>query len=290
MTSRIQLNDKTSIPWLAFGTGTALYGRDALDAVRLAIDKGITHLDGAQIYNNEGTLGAGIRASGKPRSELYLVTKLKQPLAPSQTVKESLQRSLERLGVEYVDLFLIHSPSPANSEGTLKELWRGMEEVKRLGLTKSIGVSNFRVEDIQEVLESATILPAVNQIELHPYIWKAAEPIVKLGLQYGIIPASYGGQTPIARVINGPLDSILPSIQERLVKDSGRPVSLGQILTKWLLAKGAIVVTTTSQEGRIAEFINAFDVPDLTEDEILAIDDAGSKLHKRVYMRAVFGE
>lgn len=164
MTSRIQLNDKTSIPWLAFGTGTALYGRDALDAVRLAIDKGITHLDGAQIYNNEGTLGAGIRASGKPRSELYLVTKLKQPLAPSQTVKESLQRSLERLGVEYVDLFLIHSPSPANSEGTLKELWRGMEEVKRLGLTKSIGVSNFRVEDIQEVLESATILPAVNQV------------------------------------------------------------------------------------------------------------------------------
>jgi diketogulonate reductase-like aldo/keto reductase len=259
----IPLNDGTHIPWLAFGTGTALYKQDATDAVRMAIDNGIVHLDGAQAYSNEESIGTAIKASGKPRTDFYVVTKLK-PIDPGQAVKGLLEESLAKLGVDYVDLFLIHSPVPANKEGRLKSLWKEMEGVKKSGLAKSIGVSNFRVEDLEDILDGAEIVPAVNQvrkrvhhrciffsnipshltqIELHPYVWKAAEPIVRLSQKHGIIIASYGGQTPVARVPEGPLDHVLSRIQSRLQETSGISITTGQILTKWLLQKGAVVVT-----------------------------------------------
>ena len=163
MTKYFALNDGSQIPWLGFGTGTALYGKDAEDLIRSAIENNIIHLDGAQLYNNEETMGAGIKASGKPRSELFVVTKLKD-VQPGQTVKESLQISLAKLGLNYVDLFLIHSPGQGRKEGTLSQLWEGMEEVKRDGLAKSIGVSNFKVEDLKVILETAKVVPAVNQV------------------------------------------------------------------------------------------------------------------------------
>lgn len=162
MTKLFNLNSGATIPWLGFGTGTALYGRDAANLIRLAIDNKIIHLDGAQMYNNEDTLGAGIKAAGKPRSELFVTTKLGK-LAPGQTVKESLKASLNKLGLDYVDLFLIHDPTPATKEGKLAQWWEGMEEVQREGLAKSIGVSNFKVEDLKIILDSGKIVPAVNQ-------------------------------------------------------------------------------------------------------------------------------
>lgn len=157
------LNDGTRVPWLAFGTGTALFSQDAADAVRLAIQSGITHLDGAQIYGNEETLGAGIKASGKPRSELFIVTKLSP--GNDGPVKAALVESLKKLNVDYVDLFLVHSPAPLNkTEGKLKQVWAEMEEVKKEGLARSIGVSNFRVQDLQEILDGASVIPSVNQV------------------------------------------------------------------------------------------------------------------------------
>ncbi|KAJ2920894.1 hypothetical protein H1R20_g16199, partial [Candolleomyces eurysporus] len=287
----VTLNDGHVVPWLGFGTGTALYKADAEELVRLAIETGITHLDGAQVYENEESLGAGIKASGKPRSELFITTKLRPPSEGQViNVKALLKESLTKLGSDYVDLFLIHSPSPANKEGKLQDLWKQLEEVKAEGLAKSIGVSNFRVEDLQTVLETAKVIPAVNQIELHPYVWKAAQPIVDLGKKHGILTASYGGQTPVARVPGGPIDPVLSTVRERLEKTRGAPVSAGQVLSKWILQKGAIVITTTSKQSRIEEFLDTEKVPDLTEEEIQSIDEAGSKLHKRIFMRAVFGE
>ena len=167
MAKSFNLNTGATIPWLGFGTGTALYGKDAANLVHLAIDNKITHLDGAQAYNNEDSLGAGIKAAGKPRSELFVTTKLGN-LAPGQTVKESLQASLKKLGLDYVDLFLIHDPTPATKEGKLAQWWQGMEEVQREGLAKSIGVSNFRVEDLKVILDSGKVVPAVNQAGFLP--------------------------------------------------------------------------------------------------------------------------
>ncbi|KIM48887.1 hypothetical protein M413DRAFT_438061 [Hebeloma cylindrosporum] len=289
MTKFFTLNTGAAIPWLGFGTGSALYGKDAANLVRLAIDNNITHLDGAQVYNNEDSLGAGIKAAGKPRSDLFVTTKLGK-LAPGETVKESLKASLNKLGLGYVDLFLIHDPSPATKEGKLSQLWEGMEEVHREGLAKAIGVSNFKVEDLKVILESGKIVPAVNQIELHPYVWKAAEPIVKLAQEHGIVIESYSGQTPVARVQGGPLDEVLAQIRERLEKTRGKAVTTGQVLSKWLLQKDIVVVTTTSKVERMKEFLDTETVPDLTPEETQAIDEGGAKLHKRVYMHHVFGE
>ena len=163
--STLALNDGARAPWIAFGTGTALFDKPeiATHAITIAIQNGFTHLDGAQMYRNETSLGAGIIASGKPRSELYITTRLGL-LTSGETPSRLLEKSLERLGVEYVDLHLIHQ---ANQHvGKLKEVWRGMEEAKAAGLTKSIGVSNFTVDHFKDILEVATILPAVNQVEI----------------------------------------------------------------------------------------------------------------------------
>jgi len=199
--------------------------------------------------------------------------------------------SLQKLGVDFVDLFLIHSPRGIKPEdGTLQELWQAMEVIHAEGLAKSIGVSNFTIEDLKAILPGANIVPSVNQIEMHPYVWKVTEPLVKYGLEHGITPVSYGGLTPLVRAAGGPVDEVLPSIVERLEKVLGKPVTPGQVLSKWILQKGAIVVTTSSKEARIREYLETAKVPDLTAEEIQAIEEAGAKLHKRIFMRNVFGE
>ncbi|KAF8798151.1 Aldo/keto reductase [Phlegmacium glaucopus] len=289
MAKYFTLNDGSHIPWLGFGTGSALYSKDAADLVCAAIENNIIHLDGAQVYKNEDTMGAGIKASGKPRSELFVVTKL-NTFQTSHTVKESLKVSLTKLGLDYVDLFLIHTPEQARKEANFSQLWEDMEKIKQEGLAKSIGVSNFMVEDLKIILETAKVLPSVNQIEFHPYVWKAAEPITKLCQEHGIVIASYGGLTPIVRVQDGPLDPVLASIRERLEKTRGHTVTTGQVLTKWILAKNAVVVTTTSKVSRIQEFLDVQNVPDLTAEEVEAIEAAGAKLHMRAYLRHLFGE
>ncbi|KXN92202.1 NAD/NADP-dependent indole-3-acetaldehyde reductase [Leucoagaricus sp. SymC.cos] len=300
------LNDGSRIPWLGFGTGTALYKQDAAQLVRQAISTGATHLDGAQAYENEDTLGEGIKLSKKPRSELFVTTKLKAP-KPGQSVKDTLLESLKKLDMKYVDLFLIHDPTSYHKEGKLKEVWAQMEEVKGEGLARSVGVSNFTVEHLQEVLPGAKIIPSINQvgvhqatasaepdreiqIELHPYVWTATEPILELCKKHGIKIASYGGSTPLARVPDGPLKDVLPAIRARLEQTRGSPVTEGQVLSKWILQKGAIVITTSSKVSRVKGFLDTENVPELTEQEIWSIDEAGSKLHKRIFMRHCFNE
>ncbi|KAF8557314.1 Aldo/keto reductase [Imleria badia] len=278
--STLALNDGTQVPWIAFGTGTALFGKDASHAISTAIQNGFTHLDGAQVYRNEASLGAGIVASGKPRSELYITTKLTR-LAPGETPISALKKSLEKLGVGYVDLYLIHQ---ANEHvGKLKEVWKGMEEAKAAGLTKSIGVSNFTADHLKDILEVATIVPAVNQVEAHPYVWKALGPNLALQEKYRIVTSSYGGLSPIVRGKGGPLDPVIEQIRVRLEKTRGSPVSDGQVLNKWLHQKGVLVVTTSSKVERIREYIDTEDVPELTVEEIKLIEITGGKLHRRFF-------
>jgi len=289
ISSTFTLNDGTTVPWFAYGTGTALFGKDASNSVLVAIQNGVTHLDGAQIYKNEETLGQGIALSGKPRSELFITTKLTLNVGDPATIKGLLEESLGKLRTDHVDLFLVHAPSPSNQEpGKLKRVWQQMELVKKEGLAKSIGVSNFRVEDLKEILDGATVIPSVNQIELHPYVWKAAEPIVNLCREQGITIASYAGLVPITKVPGGPVDSVVEAARVRIEKAANQPISASQILTKWLLQKGAIVVTTSSKPDRIKATLKVIDLPDLTTEEVVAIDEAGAKLHKRFHMLFVF--
>jgi len=277
--STISLNDHTSVPWIAFGTGTALYGQDAAAEVKQAIVGGFKHLDGAQSYRNEDSLGRGIKESGKPRSELYITTKLGS-IPEGGSVKSTLVESLKKLGVDHVDLFLIHQPK---AHANLQEVWKELEGVQRDGLTKSIGVSNARVHQLKEILKIATVKPAVNQIEFHPYIWKEHREVYEFSKSEGIVTASYGGLAPLTKVPDGPLKNILPTIRERVEKTYGKPVTEGQILLKWLKQKGILVVTTTSKKERVEEYLNTLDVPDLSTDEIKAIDEHGEKHHHKVF-------
>ncbi|KAJ7709715.1 NADP-dependent oxidoreductase domain-containing protein [Mycena rosella] len=241
----IKLNDNTEVPSIAYGCGTALFNKDCTSSIKQAIDCGFFHLDGAQAYGNEQFLGAGIKAAGKARSELYIVTKLKSGVGSGTAqVKASLVESLQKLGA--VDLYLIHSPRPLAENGTLPELWAAMEAVHAEGLAKSIGA----------ILQGAKI-PCVNQIEIHP-------------LDAG-----------------GPVDEVLLPIVERLSKAFGKPVTAAQVLGKWVSQKGAFTVTgvvegTSSKEDRLKEYLETF--------KIEAIDAAGAKLHKRIFMKHVFGE
>jgi diketogulonate reductase-like aldo/keto reductase len=145
------LNDGKAIPWLAIGTGTALYGKDAENAIKQAILAGINHLDGAQTYRNEQSLGAGVVASGVPREKLF----------EGKTVTQTLEESLTKLQTKYVDLFLIHAPFEHED---ILAVWKSMEETQKAGLARSIGVSNFRIKDLQVVLAGGSVVPAVNQV------------------------------------------------------------------------------------------------------------------------------
>ncbi|KAI0647040.1 Aldo/keto reductase [Trametes meyenii] len=276
------LNDGKQIPWLGFGTGTALYTKDATEAIKVAIANGVTHLDGAQMYANEDSLGAGIIASGKPRSELFVTTKLAK-VPEGKTVRDTLVESLKKLQLDYVDLFLIHVP--IQHEGKLQSVWKEFEALQKEGLARSIGVSNFRVKDLNEILEVATVIPAVNQIEYHPYVYKASQPVIELQKKHNIVTASYGGLTPIVRHKGGPVDPVLSSIRERLEKDSGKKVTEGQVLGLWLRALGVVEITTSSKAERVREYVATQSLPELTQEEVQAINEAGSKVHHRVFMK-----
>ncbi|KAI0321652.1 Aldo/keto reductase [Amylostereum chailletii] len=278
----IKLNDGNTIPAIGFGTGTALYGKDASSMIATAIKAGFTHFDGAQVYANEDSLGAGIIASGKPRSELFITTKLTR-IPDGQTVRDTLVESLKKLQINYVDLFLIHTP--VNHVGKLKETWKEVEAMKKEGLAKSIGVSNFSVKSLTEILQDASIVPAVNQIEFHPHVYLELKPLLEFQAKHGIVTESYGGLSPLFRSQGSSVTIVIKSIVERLSKSIDKPVTEAHILLLWLRQKGIVAITTSKNPERVKEYIAVADLPDLTGEDIAAIDEAGSEEHHRHFTR-----
>ncbi|KAF9013176.1 Aldo/keto reductase [Cyathus striatus] len=262
----IKLNDGTEIPAIAYGTGTANRGKDVHDWVEQAIDTGFWHIDTAQFYENEDSVGIAIRESGLDRSDLYITTKWNGFDTPTN----SLKASLTKLGIKHVDLYLIHSPTIVPN-GDFEGAWKEFEKIKEDGLATSIGVSNFSVEDLQKLLKTARIKPAANQIQLHPYNHSENAKLLEYHAKHGIITEAYGSLAPITKFPGGPVDGPLADAAKRL------GASPTQVLFLWVKAKNTVIVTTSSSKQHLQEYFSVGDLPSLTDEEVKAIDDAGAK-------------
>ena len=271
------LNDGTKIPLLAYGTGTALFKRSNFDKfdtttvsyIKTALSLGYTHLDGAELYNTEPEIGAAIKESGIPREKLYITTKVINNI---DNISAALDASLKKLGVDHVDLYLIHSPFFTEDKRRLQKAWKDMEAAQRSGKAKSIGVSNFLVEHLEAVLEIAEIVPAINQLEYHPYLQR--EKVVSFAKSKGITIAAVGPLSPIRKAKSGPLDPLL----ERLARKYG--VSEEAVALRWTIQTGAVAVTTSGKKERLEGYLGILDF-ELSEGEVEEMTMVGKTKHFR---------
>ena len=241
----VSLNDGTTIPQLGLGT----YRLDDDTAERVvseALEVGYRHIDTASLYGNEVGVGRAIAASGIPRDELYITTKCWNSEQPE--ARAALGRSLDRLGLDHVDLYLVHWPAPAR--GTFVEAWKEFENLKADGLTTSIGVSNFLTEHLDAIAAVSDTVPVLNQIELHPLLQQ--NELRAVHAERGIATESWG---PLG---HGKADLVaeLPSLSILAERYGKTPA---QIVLRWHIQEGLIVFPKTTQRERLIENISVWD-------------------------------
>ncbi|BGP22846.1 indole-3-acetaldehyde reductase [Rhodotorula toruloides] len=289
------LNDGNKVPGVAFGIGTAHFGNDddnLVETLKTAISAGFRHLDGAEAYRNEGSLGKAIAQSGVPREELFVTTKAGTGLAD---IPSSFDESLKKLGLSYVDLYLIHWPYDfcKASYPSIQEAWKQMEAIKDSGRAKSIGVSNFRVRDLEKIYSLPDLKhpPAVNQIEFHPFMYEAGEELYQYMKNKQIALEAYGPTSPLTKLLNPgfeeALNNVTKSVASRARKDKVEP---GQVLLRLAAQRGAIVVTTSGKDWRMREQLAAGALPELTQDEVDSLVKAAKPAPQRVFMKHMDGD
>jgi len=241
----ISLNDGTSIPQLGLGT----YRLDDDDAYRVTAEAfavGYRHIDTARIYKNEKGVGRAIRESGIPRDDLYITTKLWNGDQPK--ARDAISSSLDRLGLEHVDLYLIHWPAP--QRGTYVEAWKQLEVLQQDGLTTSIGVSNFEPEHLDAIAAVSDILPVLNQVELHPLFQQ--KDLRAEHAQRGIATESWG---PLG---HGSVDlgAEIPALANLAARYNK---TIAQVVLRWHIQEGLIIFPKTSHQERLVENFAIFD-------------------------------
>ncbi|TFL03173.1 Aldo/keto reductase [Pterulicium gracile] len=290
----LRLHSGASIPWIGYGSGTAHYGKDCAAITLTALQSGFTHLDGAQAYENEPSLGEALSkftqaSTSSDRKKLFITTKLEAvSKAKGQTVESKLRESLQKLGLDYVDLYLVHNPKQ-HAEAGIVQVWKEMIKVKELGLTKSIGVSNFNKSQIKELLDAGLEAPTVNQIEYHPFVAQTLQPLLDFQAKHNILTQSYGGLTPlIASRFEKVTDAAVKEKREALEKlvDSiagKNKMTTSQALLKWLKAQGIIAITTSTKEERIKEYLATDSLPDLSAEEVKEITNVTGGIQHRTF-------
>jgi 2,5-diketo-D-gluconate reductase A len=248
----IILNDDHTIPVVGLGVGE-LSQDEAERAVTAGLQAGYRLIDTATAYGNEAAVGRAIAASGVPRSEIFVTTKVATPDQGFTSAKTALSRSLEQLGLDYVDLYLIHWP--AAKLGTYVDTWGGMIVLKNEGLTHSIGVANFMEDQLTAITELTYETPAVNQIELHPLLTQAELRAVHARL--GVVTEAYS-PLAIGKLVDNPT---VVSIAERHGKTAA------QVLIRWSVQLGNVVIARSSSPERIASNLDVFGF-ELTGDDM----------------------
>jgi 2,5-diketo-D-gluconate reductase A len=254
----LELNDGHSIPQLGYGV-FKVPADETERAVSEALEIGYRHIDTAAIYGNEEGVGAAIAASGIARDELFITTKLWNDRHDGDEPNTAIAESLERLGLEQVDLYLVHWPTPVHDNYV--HAWSKLVELRDAGLTRSIGVSNHVVPHLERVVAETGVTPAVNQIELHPAYQQ--RDVVDWATEHGIRIESWG---PLGQ---GKYDLFgTPAIAEAAAAHGVTPA---QAVLRWHLQKGFIVFPKSVRRERLEENLDVFDF-ELTADEIAPID------------------
>ena len=253
----ITLNDGASIPQLGFGVFKVPPAETAATVTR-ALEVGYRHLDTAQMYGNEQGVGEAIAASGIRRDELFVTTKLNNGFHRPDDARREFAASLEKLGLDHVDLFLIHWPLPTRYDGDFVSTWRTMASFVEDGRAASVGVSNFQPAHLQRLVDETGVVPVINQVEVHPYF--ANDDVRAANAKHGVATEAW---SPIAQgqVLD---DSVLTEIAEA----KGR--STAQVTLRWHVERGDIVFPKSVNPGRMKENFEIFDFS-LTDDEVARI-------------------
>jgi diketogulonate reductase-like aldo/keto reductase len=260
----VRLDDGIEIPQLGFGV-FQITPDEVQARVEEALEAGYRHIDTAAAYNNEQGVGRALAASGLARDDVFITTKLRNGEQGRTSAADALRNSLERLGLEYVDLYLIHWPSPARD--AYVDSWRAMIEAKEQGLVRAIGVSNFLPHHLERVIAETGVTPAVDQIELHPYF--SQPELTRVLRERGVAVEAY---SPLGQ--GRDLDD--PTIAE-IAATVGR--SPAQVILRWHLQHGYIAIPKASSRSRMAANLDVLGF-ELSEADMLRIDslDTGERI------------
>ncbi|GAB2656901.1 aldo/keto reductase [Gordonia jinhuaensis] len=254
----ITLNTGNTIPQLGYGT-FQISVEDTATAVGTALEIGYRHIDTAEMYGNEKGVGEGVARSGIPRSEVFITSKLNNGFHLPDDARRAFDDTLAALGTEYVDLFLIHWPLPTLYDGDYVSTWNTLVEFAAQGRAKSVGVSNFQVSHLERLARETDLLPAVNQVEVHPYFHNSEVTDYCAANDIAI-----EAWAPIAQ--GKVLDD--PSIVGVAEKNSKSPA---QVTLRWHIQRGHIVFPKSVTPARMAENFDIFDF-ELSDDDMTTID------------------
>lgn len=243
ISSTKRLNDGSQIPYVGLGMWQIPTGKTGIELVKHALKEGYRHIDTAKAYGNEREVGEAVRTSGIPREEVFVTTKLWNRDHGYDKAIEACEQSLERLGLGYIDLYLIHWPVL----GARKETWDALVQLKKEGKCRSIGVSNYTIEILREQMKGSTVLPSVNQVEFNPFLYQ--KELLDFCNGKGIAVEAYAPLTTGNKLDN-------PVLQDLSKTYSKSPA---QILLRWGLQHDLVVLPRSSKPERISENIDIFD-------------------------------
>lgn len=260
---KVKLNNGVEMPCIGLGVFRIEDNKEAERVVETALSVGYRHIDTAMYYHNEEAVGKAIRNSGIPRKEIFVTTKMWNADQRSGKVKEALEASLKRLNLDYIDLYLIHWPV----EGKYIETWKKFEEIYHSGKVKAIGVSNFKQHHLETLAKESTITPAVNQIELHPYLIQENDLnyCKKVGIQTEAWSQFAANQAGL--------------FDEKILVELGGKYSKSpaQIILRWDYQRGVVTIPKSANENRMKQNLDIFDFS-LTDEEIKNINSLNRNL------------
>jgi len=260
--SRVKLNNGVEIPVLGLGVFQASAGDETEQAVLSALEAGYRHIDTAAIYANEADVGEAIRKSGIPREEIFITTKLWNSEHGYKHAFHACSSSLVRLGLEYIDLYLIHWPV----QGQRLDTWKALTELQQAGKCRAIGVSNYMIRHLEELLSKSPVVPAVNQIEVSPFNYKS--DLIRFCADKGIVVEAYSPLTKGQRLGH-------PAIVAAAEKYGRTPA---QILIRWALEHDLVVLPKSTTKARIAENAAVFDFS-IAKEDMKILDGLHEGLH-----------